>query len=151
MAASRHGDSTNGVMMTGDVRRLWRRWRARADEGCDARRRGHREHPSRRAVGGGDPPSWLRLLAGVPTTRAPETGEPARPAAPWVDPDANPDDDEVRVIRWRQYGKDHLYASTGRQRLGWMDVRTRALYLDVADADREVEAALRTELEALAD
>src|SRR3954452_1105680 len=51
-------------------------------------------------------------------------------------------DTGVQVVRWRRYGKDRLYVNDAEgRRLGWVDVITGAITVEVPEQRAAVEAA----------
>lgn len=89
--------------------------------------------------------------------RDPDTWDP-RQAPPRPRPSANPpselppgaetpasDVSAVKIQRWTRFGKDRLYANgPNGERLGYLDLQTDELHLEVADGDGAISHQLQT-------
>jgi hypothetical protein len=114
-------------------------------------------------------PGWIRGLPGSNLTpgevltleraaRDPDTWRPRRggaggaarvPVAPPAAAGGVPS--EVRINRWKRYGKDRFYANASDgTRLGYIDVATGEVVLEVADSTGVVAAQLRAARHAVA-
>ena len=103
-----------GVFSEGDVLRLERL--ARDPDTWDPRRAARRK-PS--------------TAAAAPTAQPPAKESPA-------------DQDSVKVQRWKRFGNDRIYANGGDgERLGYLDLQTDQLHLEVVDTDGEIARRLR--------
>jgi hypothetical protein len=75
-----------------------------------------------------------------PSDRA---ADPARPSRPSRDRDATAGPVGVSTSRWRRYGKDRIYANDADgTRLGYIDVATGEVTLEVADPNGLIRAQL---------
>lgn len=87
-----------------------------------------------------DPDTW-------DPRRASRRRNPTMPSLSVAPPDAEQpgsDLDAIKVQRWRRFGKDRLYANGGDgERLGYLDVQTNKLRLEVADSGGESSRKLR--------
>lgn len=138
-----------GKLTAGDVLRLER-----------AARDPETWQPPRRGGGGGTggrgtsvPPSAPPPLAARSATReattAPSTPPPP-PTAPMSTVTGADGFGEVRINRWRRYGRDRLYANAADDaRLGYIDVATGEVVLEVADPAGELAAQLLAARDAL--
>jgi hypothetical protein len=111
-------------------------------------------------------PAWIGGLPGGKLTpgevltleraaRDPDTWRPRRaaPAPPLVDTVTGGDGYGVlRINRWKRYGKDRFYANAADgTRLGYIDVSTNEVVLEVADPAGVVAAQLRAARHAAVD
>jgi hypothetical protein len=72
------------------------------------------------------------------------------PSAPTEPPVGSSDASEITVRRWKRYGKDRPYANgTDGLRLGYLDVVTGEIVLEVADRAGTIAAQLRASHRAL--
>ena len=61
-----------------------------------------------------------------------------------AEPGGHDDAGSIAVRRWKRYGKDRLYANAADGlRLGYLDVATGELHLEVADPTGTITAQLR--------
>jgi hypothetical protein len=101
------------------------------------------------------PPSSHRTSASGPGSAA--TPDPQRLPSPATPPSAAPADPveqnstgTVTVRRWKRYGKDRLYANgADGLRLGYVEVATGEVVLEVADPTGTIAAQLRASRRAL--
>jgi len=92
-------------------------------------------------------PADAAELAGGPADAAELAGGPAEAGGP-----ANAGGPAVTIARWRRYGKDRLYANgVDGLRLGYLEVATGEIVLEVADPAGTIAAQLRASNRTLGD